>query len=34
MELRLMMLPPSAPNRLIDSCAVRITPRTLMLEWI
>jgi hypothetical protein len=25
-ELRLMMLPPSVPNRLIASCTVRITP--------
>src|SRR5438132_1283393 len=27
--LRLMMLPPSAPNRLTASCTVRIAPRSL-----
>jgi hypothetical protein len=26
-----VMLPPSAPNRLMASCTVRIAPRTLML---
>jgi len=30
-ELRLMMLPPSVPNRLIASWTARIAPRTLLL---
>src|SRR5260370_38251360 len=29
-ELRVMMLPPAAPKRLMASCTVRIAPRTLI----